>query len=196
MIAMANKNDASNVGIVPDGMLFLGPVGVTPPTSSTTTPDPSMTQLGYYSEDGYTLTPNAGDTTDFNAHNGDIVDSEQEPGSWAAQFSAIESKKAVVEAYFDAVVNLATASITVSKASTTRFYSLIAIAIRKDGSQVLKFFPKVQVSDRDAITYNRSTLIGYGMTFRTFPDPSDSPLVDADGKPAHFKIFDPKFLVS
>jgi hypothetical protein len=195
---MANQNDATNVGIVPDGMIFLARVGTTTvrPTSSTSVPGDGVTQIGYYSEDGYTLTPNPGDSSDFNAHNGDIVDTSQDPGSWAAQFSAIESKKAVVEAYFDAVVNLADASITLSKASTDAFYELWAIAIRKDGSQVLKFFPKVRVSDRDAITYNRSTLIGYGMTFTTYPDPASDPLLDENAKRAHVKIFDPKFLVS
>jgi len=194
---MANKNDAANVGIVPDGMLFLGPLGVAKPTSSLYTPtDADVAMLGYYSEDGYELAPAPGDTTDFNAHNGDVVDSSSAPGNWTVKFSAIESKRATVEAYFDAVVNVQEASITLSKASTTRFWSLFAIAIRKDGSRALKFFPKVRVSDRESITYNRSTLIGYGMTFQTFPDTSDDPILDEDGKPGHFKIFDPKFLVS
>lgn len=188
-------NDASNVGIVPDGMLFLGQLGVAKPTSSLYTPT-DMEALGYYSEDGYELAPAPGDTTDFNAHNGDIVDSSSAPGNWTAKFSAIESKKATVEAYFDAVVDLSEGSITLSKASATKFWSLVAIAIRKDGSRVLKYFPKVRVSDRDSITYNRSTLIGYGMTFQTFPDTSVDPILDEDGKPGHFKIFDPKFLVS
>lgn len=196
---MSDINDPNNVGIVPDGMIFLGPLGTSDalrPTSSTSTPGAGVTRIGYYSEDGYELAPNPGDSTDFTAHNGDIVDSSTAPGFWTAKFSAIESKKAVVEAYFDAIVNLAEASITVSKASADKYHELWAIAIRKDGSQVLKFFPKVQVSDRDSIVYNRATLIGYGMTFKTFPDPAAVPLLDENGRRAHFKIFDPKFLVS
>lgn len=191
------KNDAGNVGIVPDGMLFLGPVGVAKPTSSLFEPGPEMTALGYYSEDGYELNPAPGDTTAFNAHNGDEVDSSSAPGNWTVKFSAIESKRATVEAYFDAAVDLSEGSITLSKASIETYRSLIAIAIRKDGSRALKFFPTVRVSDRDSITYNRSTLIGYGMTFQTYGDRSADPLLDpATGRPAHFKIFDPKFLVS
>lgn len=181
-------NNASNTAIVPDGILYIGAVGAAAPTSSAFTPTTGWSEIGYYSEDGYSLTPNTPSETDLKAHNGDIVQTTSDDnGSWGLQFGPIETKKIIVETYFDATVNLSEGSVSVSKASVTTYRSIIAIALPKDGRRIVKHFPKVRVSDRDAITFNRSTLIMYGMTFKTYLDPITG---------YQFKEFDPLFLNS
>ncbi len=181
-------NSADNTAIVPDGILYLGAVGAAAPTSSAFTPSTGWTELGYYSEDGYSLTPNTPSETDLKGHNGDIVQTTSEDnGSWGLQFGPIETKKQIVEAYFDATVDLATASVEVTKASVETYRSIIAIALPKDGRRIVKHFPKVRVSDRDGLTFNRNTLILYGMTFKTYLDATTG---------YQFKVFDPLYLNS
>ncbi len=181
-------NNADNTAIVPDGILYLGAVGATAPTSSAFTPSAGWTELGYYSEDGYSLTPNSPSETDLKAHNGDIVQTTSEDnGSWGLQFGPIETKKQIVEAYFDATVDLAEGSVEVTKASVETYRSIIAIALPSSGRRIVKHFPKVRVSDRDGLTFNRSTLILFGMTFKTY--------LDADTG-YQFKVFDPLYLNS
>lgn len=181
-------NNADNTAIVPDGIIYFGSVGAAAPTSSAFVPSTGYTEIGYYSEDGYTLTPNAPTATDHLGHNGDIVQTTTDGnGSWALGFGPIETKQIIVESYFDADVDLATGSVEVSSAAVNTYRSVIAIALPKDGRRIVKHFPKVRVSDREGITFNRSTLLMYGMTFQTYKD-SDLEY--------QFKIFDPLFLNS
>jgi hypothetical protein len=181
-------NNADNTAIVPDGILYIGAVGAAAPTSSAFVPSTGYTELGYYSEDGYSLTPNAPSTTDLIAHNGDIVQSTTDGnGSWGLQFGPIETKQVTVESYFDATVDLSEGSVEVSSAAINTYRSVIAIALPKDGRRIVKHFPKVKVSDRDGLTFNRSTLILFGMTFQTYKDATTG---------YQFKIFDPLYLNS
>lgn len=181
-------NNASNTAIIPDGILYIGAPGATAPTGSDFVPGAGWTELGYYSEDGYSLTPNTPSTTDLIAHNGDTVQTTSDGnGTWALQFGPIETKKLTVETYFDATVNLTEGSIAVTKASINTDRAIIAIALPKDGRRIVKHFPKVRVSDRDGLTFNRSTLLMFGMTFQTY--------LDADTG-YQFKVFDPLFLNS
>lgn len=181
-------NNADNTAIVPDGIIYFGAVGAAAPTSSAFVPSVGYTEVGYYSEDGYTLTPNTPTSTDLPAHNGDIVQTTTDGnGSWGLAFGPIETKQQIVETYFDATVDLGDGSIEVLKASVDTYRSVIAIALPKDGRRIVKHFPKVKVSDREGITFNRSTLLAYGMTFQTYKDTDTG---------YQFKIFDPLFLNS
>lgn len=187
-------NSADNTAIVPDGLIYLAAPGATLPTSSAWTPTSEYTEIGYYSEDGYSLTPNPGSTTELIAHNGDVVhETADSNGNWALAFGPIETKQAVVEAYFDATVDLATGAVTVTRATTQREHVVVAVALPKDGRRIVKAFPKVKVSDREGITFNRTTLITYGMTFKTY---ASDEVLDADNNPSHFRIFDPLYLNS
>lgn len=187
-------NEADNVAIVPDGIIYLADAGATLPASSEWTATEEYTEIGYYSEDGYQLTPQPGTETDLIAHNGDVPLSYTDSnGFWNLAFGPIETKQKIVETYFDATVDLSTGSVTVSRASTRTERVVVAVALPKDGRRIVKAFPRVKVSDREPITFNRTTLITYGMTFRTY---ASTDLLDADGNASHFKIFDPAYLNS
>lgn len=187
-------NNADNAAIVPDAIIYFADSGATLPTSSAWTATAEYTEIGYYSEDGYQLTPSPGAESDLIAHNGDVVlTTTDSAGFYNLAFGPIETKKQVVEAYFDATVDLSTGSVTVSRASTQQNRVVVCVALPKDGRRIVKAFPKVRVSDREGITFNRSTMITYGMTFKTY---ASTDLLDADGKASHFQIFDPLYLNS
>lgn len=173
---MDTGNDADLARLIKDGALFLRPVGATPPTSATWTPTTGDKQVGYYSDDGYTLTPTPGDETNLTGHNGDPLISEAAPGYWGVGFSGLEGNETVTSTYFDVDVAV-DGSVTVSKASASRRYDLIAVGLDQKDRLILVHYPNVQIdnSSREALTFNRTTLLAYGLAFKTFKGGATAP---------------------
>lgn len=175
--AYLDKNAADLVRLIKDGAIFLREVGATPPTGTSWTPQVSDSLLGYYSEEGYTLTPVPGDSTDLYGHNGDVLYSEQGPGWLTVKFSALEGNKRVSAAYFD--IDEADigedGAVTVTKASNDRFYDGVVVGLDQKDRLIVAHYPKIKISEKDAITFNRTTLMAMGMTFRTFKGGSTAP---------------------
>ncbi|MET0716411.1 MAG: IPT/TIG domain-containing protein [Mycetocola sp.] len=175
LIDNGRVNNPSDVRLVQDGRILLGAYGISAPTGTTWDPASQLTagtrtDIGYYSEDGFSLTPEPGDNKQFKAHNEDVVIDQDGPGTWAVAFSGLEQKKQIIEAYFDAVVNTTDGSITLSKASVDTFRDLVTVGIA--GTEVIiSHYPRVKVTDREALTYNPGTINAYGLTFRAFKDP-------------------------
>lgn len=165
-------NNADNVRLVSDGRILLGAYGSEAPTGNDWVPGEGRTDIGYYSEDGFSLTPAPGDNKNFKAHNEDVVIDIDGPGQWAVAFSGIEQKKEVIEAYFDAVVDEEDGSITIDRASIATYRDLVTIGIAGDDELIITHFPRVKVADREALTYNPGTINAYGMTFNTFKHPT------------------------
>ena len=167
-------NDADLVRLTKDGQIFLGPYGADVPTSHEYTPSGDYTDIGFYSEDGFTLTPEPGDNTSIKAHNSQVVVDEDEPGNWTVQFSGIQDGVTVTEAYFDTTVDTSDGSITLTRASVQTYRSLVTIGLTGNGDTVLGHYPRVKVRDREAVTFNPTTLQAYGMTLRTFLDTEET----------------------
>jgi len=169
--------DANLARLIKDGALFLRPVGSDAPTGADWTPTPADLQLGYYSDDGYTLTPVPGDETNLTGHNGDPLISESAPGWWTTAFAALEGNEVVTSAYFDVEVDTADGSVTVTKAAASKRYDLIAVGLDQKDRLILVHYPNVQIdnSSREALTFNRTTLLAYALTFRTFKGGADAP---------------------
>ena len=87
---ITSGNNADLASLIKDYALFLFKKGETYtfPTSEQWTPPTGKGPVGYNSEDGSTLHPEPGDTTEIKGHNGDAVVSETEPGYWTVQFPA------------------------------------------------------------------------------------------------------------
>lgn len=164
-------NDATKVRLVSDGRILLGVYGSAAPTGTDWIPGMGRTDIGYYSEDGFSLAPAPGDNKNFKAHNEDVVIDIDGPGQWAVAFSGIEQKKEVIEAYFDAIVNTIEGSVTIDKASINTYRDLVTIGIAGDDELIITHYPRVKVADREGLTYNPGTINAYGMTFNTFKDP-------------------------
>lgn len=163
------SNDASLVRLIKNGAIFIRKAAENPtvPASAAWTPSGSDGKLGYYSEDGFTLTPNPGDTTVMTAHNGDDVISDTAPGSWGLAFSGLEANEKNAEAYFDVEV-AGDGSVTVTSAAASTRYDIVTVGLDQNDEIILVHYPSVQIDSREALTFNRTTLLAYGMTFRTF----------------------------
>lgn len=176
--AYLDNNAAELVRLIKDGAVFIRPAGaLNAPTGADWTPGAEDGQIGYYSEDGYTLTPTPGDTTEINAHNGDPVVAETAPGYWAYAFSALESGTTVAAAYFDIDPEDVgeDGSVTINGASNTKRYDLVIVGMDQRENLIVAHVPNAQISEKEAMTFNTSTLMAYGMTFRTFKGDETAP---------------------
>jgi hypothetical protein len=168
-----SDNNAALIALIKQYELFLIPYDVstfTAPTGIDWTPPASTTPLGYSSEDGSVLHPEPGDETTITAHNGDIVYSESAPGFWTFQFPGIEMRKTTVSAYFDADVDPADGSITVSKASTSKKWHAVIRALDQDDHKILIYAPKAKVGDRDDLNLKYEEQVTPNMTFKFLKD--------------------------
>lgn len=175
--AYMETNDADLVRLIKNGAVFIDEanVTVTPPTDGAFTPPATAAKLGYYGEDGFTLSPQTGDETEFTAHNGDVVLAEQAPGYWTVALSGLESNEQTAEAYFDVEVDPLDGSVTVTQASTSKRYTLITAGLDQKDRLIVAHYPNVQINAREDMVFNRTTLLAYGMTFRTFRGGSTYP---------------------
>ncbi|MFA7265205.1 MAG: IPT/TIG domain-containing protein [Candidatus Nanopelagicales bacterium] len=166
-------NDASKVHLIADGEIWLKEYDGESYVISGATADPEdlgFTHIGYYSSDGFTEHIEPGDTTTHKAQNGEDVVDRENPGHVTLAFSALETRKEVVEAYWDTTVQ-PDGSYTIATVGSTRRYALILRGISHQEDQlILSHQPHVKVAEREDITFNPETLKAYGMTFRTFKD--------------------------
>lgn len=167
-----NGNDASQVKLIKNYALFLYAPDeqFAEPTGLDWTPG-SKKPIGYSSEDGAVLHPEPGDNTDFTAHNGDIVLSVTEPGYWTLQLAGIESRKEVIEAYFDADV-ASDGSLSVTGAGMTKTWKLVLAALDQEDRPMLLYAKNAQVSDRDDVSMKKDELMQYSITFKMLKDTS------------------------
>jgi hypothetical protein len=182
MTAALIENDRANnpdlVRLIKDGRILIGAYGVPDaPTGPDWDPSADLagglrTDLGYYSDSGFSLTPEPGDNKNFKAHNEDVVIDIDGPGTWATQFSSIESGRKQAELYFDTTIDGATGKMRVTKASVDTWRDLVIVGISGDDDVIIAHFPRVKVSNREAITFGPGDLNAYGMTLRAFRDPA------------------------
>lgn len=175
-------NNPDLVRLIKNGAIFIRKRAdnPTPPTGTAWTPSGSDGKIGYYSEDGFTLSPQPGDETTIAAHNGDDVISETAPGFWTVAFSGLEANKQNAEAYFDVQV-APDGSVTITTAAASTRYDIVLVGLDQQDRVILVHMPNVQINAREDITFNRTTLLAYGMTFRTFQG--------GPAAPYHFKAW-------
>jgi hypothetical protein len=161
-------NDASLARLIKQGAIFIRPIGSPAPDGPDWVPGEDAAQIGYYSTDGFSAEPSPGETVELTGHNADVVVSEAAGGSWTLKFSAIEARRVVIETYFDATVNAEDGSLTLTTAAANSFHDLVLVGVDQASRGIIVHAPKVQVSARDAVTFNTSTLVASGLTFKTF----------------------------
>lgn len=130
--------------------------------------------FGYFSEDGITIHPEDGDTNDFTAHNGDNVLSWSSGGYWTIGFTGLESKKEVVETYFDTTVG-ADGSLTIDHVECNKTAQYVVAGVTQSDHLLLLHAPKCKVNEREDIEWKVSDLMNFGMTLRTYKDVADTP---------------------
>lgn len=171
---MESQNDATLVRLIKNGVILLRKASANPTAPTTGTWDADSPDwfneaavLGYYSEDGFTLAPQPGDTTTFTAHNGDDVLEETAPGHWTFQFSSIQDGPVAAEAYFDAPV-AEDGSIEVITAAASTEWDLVIAGLDQRGRKIVAHAPITKINAREGMVFNRTTLLQAGITLRTF----------------------------
>ena len=106
-----------------------------------------------------------GDSTDFRAHNGDIVLSDTDPGYWTLQLAAMEGRKDVVSAYFDVDVE-SDGGISIKGAGLKKEWILVLVALDQRDRPFLLYGTNAKVSDRDDVSLKSSEIMNFSMTFK------------------------------
>lgn len=172
---MTTGVDADLARLIKDGAIFIREAGTTDvPTDSSWTPTDTDSQIGYYSDDGFTLAPSPGDTTELTGHNGDVLIAESDPGYWTIAFAGLEGNATTTAAYFDTEAGV-DGSITVTSAAASKRYDIVTVGLDQKERLIVVHYPNVQISEREGITFNRTTLLAMAATFRTFKGGAAAP---------------------
>lgn len=92
------------------------------------------------------------------------------PSSIEISFQLIESKKEVIELFWQSKVTAGadSGSFDISPGATTGVHALLMDIV--DGDQVIRYyFPEVELIDRDEIKGKNGEVYGYGVTLKAYP---------------------------
>lgn len=167
---MAATRKASNVRSAVTGDVYIGKAHAGD-TIKGVEPVPSgLTALGYLSDDGFKIKPER-KTDDLKAwQNADVVRTVATESSIEISFQLIESKKEVIELFWQSKVTAGadSGSFDISPGATTGVHALLMDIV--DGDQVIRYyFPEVELIDRDEIKGKNGEVYGYGVTLKAYP---------------------------
>jgi hypothetical protein len=159
------------------GGVWVAPLGTTLPTDATTALGAAFTCLGYVSEDGLE-NANEMDVSDIKAWGGNIVYRSLTELTDNFSCALIESENVDVlkNVYGDANVTTdADDNITVNvKAEDPQEKVWVFDLMLRGGRAKRIVIPDGAVTSREAITYNDSDAIAYGITVSAYPDASNN----------------------
>ena len=156
------------------GGVWVAPLGTTLPTDATTALDPAFTCLGYVSEDGLENS-NEMDVSSIKAWGGMIVYRSLNELEDAFSLALIESANVdVLKTVYGAdnvTVDSQTGNVTVNiiAEDPTEQVWVFELALR-GGKAKRIVVPDGAITAREAITYNDSDPIAYGITVSAYPD--------------------------
>lgn len=154
------------------GAVFAAPIGTTLPTDATTALDSAFVCLGYVSEDGLTNN-NEMDVSAIKAWGGAIVyrSLTELDDNFALTLIESENVNVLKAVYGDANVTTVndTTKVEVIAEDPQEKVWVFELALR-GGKAKRIVIPDGAVTAREAITYNDSDAIGYGITISAYPD--------------------------
>lgn len=154
------------------GAVFAAPIGTTLPTDATTALDSAFVCLGYVSEDGLTNN-NEMDVSAIKAWGGAIVyrSLTELDDNFALTLIESENVDVLKAVYGDANVTTVndTTKVEVIAEDPQEKVWVFELALR-GGKAKRIVIPDGAVTAREAITYNDSDAIGYGITVSAYPD--------------------------
>ncbi|RSX53027.1 hypothetical protein [Bifidobacterium samirii] len=163
----AAGNNADLVKLIKEAAIYQYDVAEDISFSASWTPGKDKLPFGYMSEDGITIHPEAGDSNDFTAHNGDTPVTWNSGGYWTIQFVGLEDKDLVVETYFD-TSKAEDGSLTISSAECNTYHQYVVAGLTQTEDLILLHLPKAKVNEREDMTWNISNLMNFGMTLRAY----------------------------
>jgi hypothetical protein len=159
---MANNAELVRVGSA--GKVFHAPLATVLPTDTTTALNVAFLDVGYISDEGVTADPEES-TADFRAWGGDLVRRVISEYGETYTFTMIERNDNSASVYYGTG---ATASAWEGKLAVIRRSWVLHIT---DGAHIERIvLPDAQVTDRGAITYATTEVIGFPITVSTYPN--------------------------
>ena len=168
-------NDASLVGVgqpKATGAVFVAPKGTALPASAAAELGPEFECMGYISEDGITIGESR-ETSEIKEWGGNVVYKSQTSYQKTVQFKCIEHSEAAIKARFgdDNIIKDTEGKMIGyrhnSKALGHRV--LVIDTVISDSKIQRDIYPDAMVNETGDITYKAGEVIGYDMTFTTFP---------------------------
>ena len=167
---MAATRKASNVRSAVTGDVYIGNAHAGDTIDGVGKIPDGLTALGYLSDDGFKIKPER-KTDDLKAwQNADVVRTVATESSIEISFQLIESKKEVIELFWQSKVTAGadSGSFDISPGATTGVHALLMDII--DGDQVIRYyFPEAELVDRDEIKGKNGEVYGYGVTLKAYP---------------------------
>ena len=154
------------------GAVFVAPKGTTLPTDATTNLSSAFVCLGYVSEDGLTNN-NEMDVSAIKAWGGAIVyrSLTELDDNFALTLIESENEDVLKAVYGDSNVTTSNGTIKVDVKAEDPQESVWVFDLALRGSRAKRIvIPDGAITSREAITYNDSDAIGYGITVSAYPD--------------------------
>lgn len=172
---MATNYDPTQVRLAPDGRVLVAALGTAEPTDVTTAFTAAWKELGWVTEDGVSVTPSV-DTNDVMMWQSITPVKRPLTGMGLEVSLALGShNKEVLGAYFlnSTVTNVTgTARLEMKNAPVSQ-EKMLAIEWTDDEGDVNRLIlPRVTMTDREAITLQRSDAVAYGITFSALAGPA------------------------
>lgn len=155
------------------GAVYVAPLGTTLPTDATTALDAAFVCLGYVSEDGLENN-NELDVSEIKAWGGNIVYRSLNGLDDTFSLSLIESENVDVlkNVYGDDNVTVdASGNVTINIVAEDPQEKIWVFELAMRGGRAKRIvIPDGAITTREAITYNDSDAVAYGITVSAYPD--------------------------
>ena len=163
---------AGNVRVAISGEVYVGPLGTTLPTDTSTALNAAFKGMGYVSEDGVTQ-ENERDTEDIVAwQNAAVVRSRVTSAKEQFTFTLIETKKDVIDFAYGTTVTQSVphGTYTITPGSTGGIKAFVLEII--DGTQIKRIgIAQGELIERGETVYGIEDAIGYECTVVAYTDP-------------------------
>ena len=169
---MPNANNVSTGKPKITGAIFAAPVGTTLPTSALATLDSAFKELGYTSDDGFTMNMTK-ESTDIKAWGNDIVLSPQTEYSDGMSMKLIEvlniNTLQVVYGEDNVSGDLDTGLTVRANSKEAANYSWVVDIIMNGNTLKRIVVPIAKLKEMSEITYKDDEAVGFDCTFQAYP---------------------------
>lgn len=169
---MPNANNVSTGKPKITGAIFAAPVGTTLPTSALATLDSAFKELGYTSDDGFTMNMTK-ESTEIKAWGNDIVLSPQTEYSDGMSMKLIEvlniNTLKVVYGEDNVSGDLDTGLTVRANSKEADTYSWVVDIIMNNDTLKRIVVPIAKLKEMSEITYKDDEAVGFDCTFQAYP---------------------------
>lgn len=168
---------SAEVKLAPNGHVYLGLTSATAPTDATAAVGAGFTELGYVDEKGVSITPKLS-TNEIGAWQSAVpVKIGVKSVAMDVKFVLLQHNGTSAGAYFldqSFTYNAGTAKLVLPAAPTLVERSMVIEWTDSEGANNRLYIGRCIITDRDALTLDRSAAVAYGLTIAALADASNN----------------------